>query len=269
MISLCPLTVLPCSPLDQIEFAARAGFDAVGIRLVPVLPTDVDVMSDKALRIALAKRLADLAIGVLDIELVRIGPDTDVRALEPMLQFAGELGARSITVTGQAPREIGPSEEAMIVARLVDLCELAQRYDVKPGLEFMPFRDINNLNSALRYLELCNHPNLGVVLDLLHFCRCGGTPSDLVKLPPENVTSIQLCDAPADAPPDLAKEARYHRLLPGAGELPLRDILKALSPRIPLSVEVPNAAPADRPGQEKAVDAVNAVRELLRSIGRA
>lgn len=269
MISLCPLTVLPCSPLDQVDFAARTGFDAVGIRLVPVVPTDIDVMADRTLRNALSERLSRLSIGVLDIELVRIGPDTNVQAMEPMLGFAAELGARSITVTGQAPREIGPDEEARIVARLTELCELAQRYDVKPGLEFMPFRDINNLDAALRYLRLCNHPNLGIVLDLLHFCRSGGTPDDLAKLDPEHVTSIQLCDAPAESPPDLAKEARYHRLLPGAGELPLHDILAALSPNIPLSVEVPNASQTDRPGLKKAHDAISASRELLLAAGRA
>lgn len=269
MISLCPLTVLPCSALHQMEFAARAGFDAVGIRLVPVLPTDIDVMSDKVLRDALLKRLSDLTLEVLDIELVRIAPDTDVQALEPMLQFAADLGARSITVTGPAANDFSPDDEARIVVKLTELCELANRYNVKPGLEFMPFRGISSLDSALRYLSFCKHPNLGIVLDLLHFCRSGGTPDDLEKLSPDIVTSIQLCDAPAIAPPDLAKEARYHRLLPGAGGLPLREILKALSPDIPLSVEVPDTNRTDRPGLDKALGAMSASRELLRSIGRA
>ena len=49
-LSLSPLTVLPCSPVEQIDAAHKAGFDSVGLRLFPSLPTDVDVMADRPLQ---------------------------------------------------------------------------------------------------------------------------------------------------------------------------------------------------------------------------
>ena len=100
MLSLCPLTVLPCSPLDVIDAAAEAGFDAVGVRLTPTMPTDVDVMADAALRRTIRRHLAAAGIAALDVEVVRIAPDTDVEALQPLLEYAGELGARHVTVAG-------------------------------------------------------------------------------------------------------------------------------------------------------------------------
>jgi hypothetical protein len=75
----------------------------------------------------------------------------------------------------------------------------------------------------------------------------------------------QLCDAPLAAPTglprprrlargqsldidDLALEARAARLLPGEGELPLVDIVAAMPPDIPVSVEAPNQAVLERLG---------------------
>ncbi|TIX35272.1 MAG: hypothetical protein E5V40_27200, partial [Mesorhizobium sp.] len=105
------MTVLPCSPFEQIDAALDAGFDAVGIRLVPVLPTDIDIMADKPLRDAVAKRLSQTDLDVLDVEVVRISSDTDVQALVPMLQYAGDIGARSLTVTGVLKADFKPGDE--------------------------------------------------------------------------------------------------------------------------------------------------------------
>jgi hypothetical protein len=101
MLSLCPLSVLPCSPLEQIDAACAAGFDAVGLRLVPTLDTDIDVMADKSLQLAVERRLQATNLEVLDIEIVRIGPETNLTALVPMLEYGRGIGARYLTVTGR------------------------------------------------------------------------------------------------------------------------------------------------------------------------
>ncbi|MBN3728472.1 sugar phosphate isomerase/epimerase, partial [Burkholderia sp. Ac-20379] len=53
----------------------------------------------------------------------------------------------------------------------------------------------------------------------------------------------QFCDAAATAPASTAaisEEARFDRLLPGEGGLPLQAFVQALPPGIPLALEVPN-----------------------------
>src|SRR5690242_6870683 len=125
MISLCPLTVLPCSPLDQIDAALDAGFDSIGLRLVQALATDIDIMADKALRDAIAKRLSVTGIQVLDVEVVRISPNTDVPALEPLIQYADDVGARSLAVTGDPKSHWGlawtPGHQQAMENKLAEL----------------------------------------------------------------------------------------------------------------------------------------------------
>ena len=268
IFSLCPLTVLPCSPLEQIDAALDAGYDAVGIRLLPVLATDIDVMADKPLRDALAKRLSQTDLDVLDIEVVRISPDTDVQALVPILQYGGDIGARSLAVTGVPKAEFKPEHEAATVAKLAELCEVAGRYGIQPGLEFMAFRNISSLSEALRYRELAKHPNLAVVVDALHFHRSNGKPEQLVGLNPALISCFQICDAPAIAPDDIAKEARFGRLLPGKGGILLREMLAALPAEVPLAVEVPDMTRRDVTPADKASEAARTTRAVMKAAGR-
>lgn len=76
ILSLAPLTVLPASPLEQIDAAHAAGFDAVGLRLQPVMPTDIEVMGNAALLRDIERRLDATGMKVLDIEVFRVGPRT-------------------------------------------------------------------------------------------------------------------------------------------------------------------------------------------------
>jgi len=267
MFSLCPLTVLPCSPLEQIDAALEAGFDTVGIRLVPVLPTDIDIMADKPLRDAIAQRLSRTGLKVLDVAVVRMSPNVDVPALLPLLEYASEIGARSLAVTGVAKADFEPGDEQATAAKLAELAEAAARHGVQVGIEFMAFRHISTLQDALRYRELAGHPNLAVVIDALHFHRSGGKPDELVGFDPAVISCFQLCHAPTIAPPDLPKEARLGRLLPGAGGLPLRDMLAALPASVPVAVEVPDMSRAELPVIEKAREAFRTSRMVMTSAG--
>lgn len=225
-------------------------------------------MADKPLRDAIARRLSQTGLKVLDIEVVRISPETDVQAMVPMLQYAGDLGARSLAVTGVAKQDFRQEDKAATVARLAELCEVAGRYNIQPGIEFMAFRSIGTLEAALRYRELVDHPNLAVVIDALHFHRSGGLPTAIAALDPAAISCFQLCDAPAKAPDDIAREARFGRLLPGKGGLPLREMVAALPSDIPVAVEVPDMSRADLPVIEKALEAFRTSRALMADAGK-
>lgn len=272
MISLCPLTVLPCSPLDQIDAALDAGFDAIGLRVVPALATDIDVMADRSLRDAIAKRLSVTGIRVLDVEVVRISPRTDVAALEPLIQYADDLGARALAVTGDPKSEWGtewtPGHQQTMERKLAELCELASRYRTRPALEFMIYRTIDTLSCALEMRETAGVENLDICIDALHFYRSGGKLAELSDLGGATLSCFQFCDAPAEPLTELPYEARFGRLLPGHGDIPLCDYLKALSPHIPIAVEVPDQSGADRSVRDRAFAAARATRAVLEMAGR-
>ena len=268
MLSLSPLTVLPCSPLEQIEAAAAAQFDAVGIRLVPVLSTDIDVMKDAALQRSIVRALAAINMPVLEIEVVRVGPDTDVREFEPLLQFGADIGARNLAVTALPRAEYRKSDDARLAQRLAALGDLAMRYRIRPMIEFMVFRGIATIEDAQRLIGLAGHENLGICVDALHLQRSGGSPASLRGIDPESICCVQLCDASAVAPPveEIPKEARFGRLYPGEGGLPLGELLAAVPPDIPLSVEVPCVARTDWTVSQRALHAGETARRLIERV---
>src|SRR5688572_23811027 len=94
-ISLAALTVLDLSPPDMATCAAEAGFSHLGVRLIPATPTEPqhDLVNDAALRRALVARLADTGVKVLDAEIFRLRPETEVSAYEPAVACAAGLGA--------------------------------------------------------------------------------------------------------------------------------------------------------------------------------
>jgi sugar phosphate isomerase/epimerase len=264
-LSLAPLTVLPASPLEQIDAAHAAGFDAVGLRLQPVMPTDADVMGNPALRRDIERRLAATGLKVLDIEVFRVGPRTDIGGMLPIMEFAAGLGAKYMLCTSVLVAEHLAAEEPRTVEKFAELCEAGARLDIKPMLEFMIYRSIGTIEDALRMMKLVQHPNLGICVDALHLSRSGGTPDSLRKVDSGLLCYAQLCDAPAALPPasQIPVEARSHRLYPGEGSLPLRELLDALPPGIPLSLEAPASHCAHLSALQRAHAVARCTRKLL------
>ena len=268
MFALCPLTLLPCSPVEIIDAAAEAGFDAVGLRLAPTLSTDIDVLADKHLCREIEKKISSSGIKVLDIEAVRVSPDLDVNSVRPMFEYASGLGAQFMVVTGAPIAEWDPTREDAVVGKLRDLCELAARHSLKIGVEFMLFRGIRTLEHALDLRQKVGHPAFAITVDTVHFNRSRGTIDQLAAMDPAAFSYVQLCDGPAKTPDDLVAESRKHRLMPGEGDFPLVDIIKALPADITFGVEVPNEIYQGKSAYEKARLAAEAGRAVLKQAGR-
>ena len=262
-ISLSALTVLPCSPLEQIDAALEAGFDAVSLRVFPVMPTDLDVMADESLQAAIARRIANTNLEVFDVEVVRLTRDTDVAAAISALDFAGGLGAQWLAVTSDYTSASDPADEPLVVSLLAELCEAAERAHMGVMLEFMPYRAIATLEDAMRVAMAVAHPNLGITVDALHFFRSGGTVDDLAAIDPRSLACVQLCDAPRVPPADVQRKARYGRLYPGAGELPLEQLVSAIPADLMICVEAPSASSAEASVFERAREAASRTRDLL------
>jgi sugar phosphate isomerase/epimerase len=259
VLGLAHLTALELSPSALVAEAGRAGFNSVGLRFVPATPggpaypTRVGTEAHRVLK----QILAGEDVRVADIEFIQLTPGIDVRAFAGVFEAAADLGAASITVSGD------DHDAARLTAHFADLCDLARPFDLRVDLEFMRWRAIGTLPQALAIVRQANKSNGAILVDALHLSRSGGKADNLISIPAEWLRAAQICDAGADVPATEAAiiaEAREGRLPPGEGALPLGELLAALPTDAFLSVEMPMPALQTR---ARIAAAFDATRRLL------
>lgn len=238
-LGIAHFSCIDVPPVDFVRLAGNIGYSAVGLRLHPAFPGALfyTLRSGSPEMRSLKAALQAADVNVYDIEFVVIDPTFSPRTLLPMLESAGELGARRLSVCGDDP------DEGRLVENLSDLADIAGDFGIGVDLEIMPWRHIGSLVAAAPAVEATGKSNVGVLIDALHLSRSGGRPAALREIPQALIRSVQLCDAPAWRPKDkdaLVAEARGGRLLPGAGSLPLQGLLSATPEHATFSVEVPN-----------------------------
>ena len=261
VLSLSQLTLDPVSGPDLVSAAAAAGFDAVTMRLKA--PPGFELASPGAgapVPVAeIKRRLAATGLEILDATSLWLAADAQPRDFVPALDAAAELGAGRFTVV------VTDAGRSRALANFAATCALAGARGLRIALEFMPYSALRTLGEAARFLEDAHQPNAGILLDALHLSRSGGSPADLNGVETRKILFVQLCDAPLKPPPReaLRAESRTRRLYPGQGELPLRALLDALPPDLPIDVEAPCAADAALTPGEKAVRAAEFTRKFL------
>jgi sugar phosphate isomerase/epimerase len=261
--SLAHLTALSLPPPQLIRLAARAGYQSVGLRLLQVAPETpfYPLMTDPILLRETRGAMADTGIRVNDIEFIRITPEIDIPALEPFFVVGAELGARWAVA---APYDPDLSRQA---DRFGALCDLAARHGLGVVLEFFPWTDVRSVSDASALVQAAGRDNGAILVDTLHFDRCGNVPADLDAIPPARLPFIHLCDAPAERPTTLEgllHHARAERLPPGEGGIEVMGVLDHMPAGIPIALEVPMTAFARTAGPEAvARRVINATRALI------
>jgi sugar phosphate isomerase/epimerase len=262
-LSLAHLSVLDASPPELVTVAAAAGFRKVGIRISATPSVGVppyDMLGDTPVMRETLARLADTGVSVLDVEFLRFEPDEPKGIPDGFLESGARLGAKYVLVMSAEPLE------ARTLERFCDLCERARRFGLHVCLEFAIYTGVKTLADAARVVKNSGCGNASVLVDALHFSRSHGVPADIASIDPSLYKYAQICDAVAtvpSAPPDLIREARGGRLLPGEGALPLHDLVAALPPALPLSIEAPVRATAGLSAGERAQRAYNSMSALL------
>ena len=254
-VGLAALTVLELPHEEQVSVAAQAGYSHVGLRLIPVAGQPVIHALDVS---EVERRLGDTGVGVLDVEVFRLTPQTNVKEFEAAMATAQRLGATELLVHG------ADSNEARLIETFVRLCDLAARYGLSANLEPMPWVEVSNLAKAMRIVDGAARANCGVLVDAIHFFRAGDSPQALAKVPRKFLRYMQLCDARAERPSDLQeiiRQARSDRLFPGQGGLDLKGLLRALPSEIPISLEIPVSKKMEP--LERASRALEAARAIL------
>lgn len=268
-ISLAFLTLHDVDALEAMRIAAQTGFEGIGLRLLPAGPGEAPyplLESTDDLREARAI-LRDTGLRVADVEIVRLGPATDIAAFEPFLARAAELGARHVLVAGDDP------DHGRLAESYAKFCALAAPYGLTGDLEFMPWTGVRNLSQARAIVKASGAPNAAVLVDALHFDRSDSGLDELAGLPAAMLNYAQLCDGPADYHPgdaELIRIARSARQLPGEGGIDLAGFIAALPADLPLSVEVPDTALAARLSpRARAERAFESTRRFLDGIAGA
>lgn len=238
--SLAYLSAHPLTPPQAVEVAAQAGYQFVGLRLLPSVAGGAwqPLIEDTALLRETRARLRDTGVGVMDLEVVRIGAGFDVASCARFLEVGAALQARAVLAIGEDP---DPSRLADAFARL---CEAAAPHGLTVDLEFLPWSMVPDARAALRVLQRAGTPsNAGVLVDALHAARSSTTLDDIAAVPRSQLHYAQICDAPLGGPftlQELLHTAREERLLPGEGGIDLARLFAQLPDTLPVSIEIPH-----------------------------
>jgi 2-keto-myo-inositol isomerase len=183
-------------------------------------------------------------------------------------RIAAEISCPFIVVVpGKLPR--ADASRAEIVAESVrvlgELCDIAAGHDVSLAFEFLGQTDcsVQTLDLAHEIVRATERKNLGLVIDSFHFYAGGSTVEMIEAVDPKLIYVFHINDAE-----NLPREQLLdkHRLLPGLGILPLREIIAAFRKigydRV-ASVEIFRPEYWDRDPFELARDAHQATTQVL------
>src|SRR5947199_3083042 len=87
--------------------------------------------------------------------------------------------------------------------------------------------NVHDLETAIAVVEGAGSANAGIAIDTWHMGKLGIEPDELRRVPPELLGWVELSDGRYENLPDLVDETVNHRLLPGAGEFPIRGYVTA------------------------------------------
>lgn len=251
--SLAHLTVIGCAPPEMTYIAARAGYDFVSLRLIPMgIPGEHAYLpEDKEMLKKTKSALKETGVQVLDLELARILAEVDPKSYVPAMEAAADLGAKHIISSAWTTDR---TDRNFIVDRYAEICDLAAPFGLQVSLEFPSFSRLTNLQEAADIVRSAKRPNCGILLDTLyfHFSRVG--LDELEALPKEWFHFMHICDTGEEIPKTEAGMkhiARDERLYIGEGCIAFQAILKRIPGTIPFSIELPNAARVKEYGYEE------------------
>lgn len=246
------MTVNGCSPPEMTYIAARAGYDFVSLRLIPVgVDGEIPYFPDDREMISKTKAaLKETGIKVLDLELARIVEDVDPRSYLPAMEVIAELGAKHVISSAWTTDR---NDRNFIVDRFAEICDLAAPFGLTVNLEFPTFSRLINLTDTADIVRTANRTNSGILIDTLYYHYSKVTLDELQNLPRKWFNFLHICDTVSEIPTNkegMIHVARNERLYIGEGGIDFAAIL-AFLPAMPYSIELPNAKRVKQFGYEE------------------
>lgn len=259
------ISVLGLPPVQFVELAADLGCRRIGLALAPILQNHLDypvwsLREDASLRREMSAAMADRAVAISLGDGFLIRPGADIRAAASDMDLMRNLGAARLNVVSIDP------DRGRGLDQLAAFAEMAEARGLEATLEFVPGLPIGDLPTAMAAIAHVGKPNFRVLIDAMHLFRSGASAADVAALDPALIGYAQLCDVPLISRFDnYADEARYERLPPGEGELPLFDLIAALPRDTVVGLEIPmlNDAKTGAGPLQRMSRCVAAAQELL------
>jgi sugar phosphate isomerase/epimerase len=257
-------------PVAFIELAANLDCHYIGIGLEamryynPHNYPDWSFKHNRQLRDEVKAALRDFDVEISLFEGFGIRPETNVWDFSADLDIVFELGGKRINLVS-VDRDLQRTFDAF--ARVAEMA--AERgIDVVSEVGAPPLSNLQQAHAAMRHVA---HKNFKLLIDTMHFFRRGSDINDLTAIDINAIGYVQLCDAPlVSTHASYMEEALHERMVPGAGELPIRELLAQLPSDVIYSVEVPqrSLAEAGMQPRERVALSVNAAKSLLAEVHR-
>ena len=270
-LALNGATTMKADLATDIKAASAAGFDYLEIwsaKLQSFLRTNTAYDLKQMLQ---EKGIAPYSIN--SIEQITFRDGDGRRSLrsecDELCRIAAEINCPYLVVVpGKLSFDAGREEVIKeSVKTLTEMADIAQTFSVGLAFEFIgqPDCSVQTLALASEIVQLADRENVGLVIDSFHFHAGGSTIESIEALDPEKLFIFHINDA-EDLPREQLEDR--HRLLPGLGILPLREIISAFR-RIRYdrvtSVEIFRPEYWERDPFELARDARSAVVQVLAS----
>lgn len=226
-IALNGATTMHADLVTDIKAASAAGYDLIEIwsaKLYEYLKShtaaDLKEMLDEY-------RLEPYSINSIEHVTFRTHADYEGIKAEclTLAEIASEIGCPYIVVVpGRLPD--GASEANIIeesVRVLNELADIAEPYKVSLAFEFLGQTDcsVQTLDLCNKIVEMVDRPSIGNVIDTFHFFAGGSSYEAIDTLRPEKLFIFHINDA-ENLPKTKLTDA--HRLYPGTGILPIKEI---------------------------------------------
>jgi len=252
LYSLAHLTLIDCSAPELIYIAARAGYDAVSLRFIPMhVPGEfANRPEDKPLVSATKAALKTTGLKVLDIEIARITEECDPKSFEPALELGGEIGAKRLIMSAWTQTR---DDRNFLIDCYADTCDIAAQYGLTVDLEFPSFSRLRTLDEALDIVRAADRPNGGILVDTLYLHLSRVDIGELLHVPSELLHFLHISDCLpgiADTRQGMIQLARDARLYPGEGWIDFTGIIERM-PTVDYSIELPNQSRVAELGLEE------------------
>ena len=254
--------------VEEVEIAAKTGYKAIEPWIGSIRNYQTKGGSMKDLR----KRIADLGLAVPSaIGFASWISDDDARRAKGLEDFARDMDlVKQIGGTGIAAAPAGagrtPIKDLFAIAkRYRAVLDLGDKTGVTPLLEIWGSSNtLSRIGQALLVAAESGHPKASVLLDIYHIYKGGSSFSGLKFLGPDAMHVFHVNDYPADPPRATITDA--HRVFPGDGAAPLKQIFSTLKTggfHGWLSLELFNREYYKRPGLEVAKEGLAKLRTAV------
>jgi 2-keto-myo-inositol isomerase len=230
-LALNGATTMKADLATDLQAAKAAGFDYLEIWASKLRKFLKEHSPDELKDLFSESGLSPLSINSIEHITFRDAPayDSIKRECEELSSIAGRIGCPCIVVVpGRLPQS-GASRAEIItesIEVLTELCDIAAAHEVSLAFEFLgqPDCSVPTLNLAAAIVRETNRKNLGLVIDSFHFYAGNSIFHSIENLDPNLIEIFHINDA-EDLPRDQLEDR--HRLLPGLGILPLREMITA------------------------------------------